>query len=188
MAADTIIATVADSLIVVNPENGTLAMVNQATLDLLGYKEDELIGQPVSMLFEEDSIFKGAWLEKLIKEGTVHDYNAVYRTKDGKEIPVSFNSSVIRDKQGEMVGIVGIARDMREIRKLIAELESSRAEIEEYSKTLEERVAERTEELSKTVERLEKFAEVTVGRELKMAKMEKEMESLKELTGGQEGV
>ena len=38
---------------------------------------------------------------------------------------------------------------------------------------------------------MEKFAEVAVGRELKMAKMEEEMESLKaklkELTSGQEG-
>ncbi len=191
--ADTIIATMADFLTVVNTENGTIAVINQATLDLLGYKEDELIGQPVSMFFEEDSIFnlldgkhptgfKGPWLEKLIKEGVVYNYNTVYRTKDGKEIPVSLNSSVIRDKQGKIVGIASIARDMRKIRKLIAELESSRTEIEEYSETLEESVAERTEELSKTVAKLTDFRDATIYMLTDLDKTTKALEKAKDYT------
>ncbi len=191
-AAADILTTMANSLILISPDAKILT-VNPATVELLGYEEEELIGQPVGKIFiEEVTLFKGARLKKLIEEGFIRDYDMTYKTKLGEKIPVSFSGSAMRNKEGELVGIVGIAKDMRETRKLIADLEVSRDEIEEYSKTLEEGVAKRTEELSKTVEQLEKFAEVAVGRELKMAKMEKEMESLKgklrELTSGQEGV
>ena len=75
---------------------------------------------------------------------------------------------------GEKKEKVGGVRDITELKKLIFDMGSSRAE------------------LQGNLEQLEKFAEVAVGRELKMAKMEEEMESLKaklrELTSGQEGI
>jgi len=45
-----------------------------------------------------------------------------YRTKKGEVIPVSFSGSVMRDHEGKLIGIVGIARDIREIKHLQDEL------------------------------------------------------------------
>jgi len=122
--ADNIIKSMIDTLIVVDPD-GKIKTINKATSDLLGYSEDELIGKPVEKIFtaaekkEEVSMFKGNRLKKLMKEGTVRDYNMKYRTKKGDVIPVSFSGSVMRNKDGNLVGIVGIARDMREIKRLM---------------------------------------------------------------------
>ncbi|MDA3792403.1 MAG: PAS domain S-box protein, partial [Elusimicrobia bacterium] len=122
---DNIIKSMVDTLIVVNSE-AMIKTVNQATQDLLGYKKDELIGKPVGIIFaeeeeeEEDTLFKGTRWEKLLKEGSVRDYDMVYRTKNGKKIPVSLSGSVMRDKEENLVGIVGIARDIRE-RKIMEE-------------------------------------------------------------------
>ena len=50
---ESIMSSMTDSLIVVNPD-ATLRSVNKAALDLLGYKEDELIGQPVKKIFLQE--------------------------------------------------------------------------------------------------------------------------------------
>jgi len=47
-------------------------------------------------------------------------------------------------------------------------------------KELEEKIKEAIEELQKKVEELEKFHRLTVGRELKMIELKKEIERLKE--------
>jgi len=52
-------------------------------------------------------------------------------------------------------------------------------ELEELAKSLEGRVKERTKELEKRLGELEKFHKLTVGRELKMTKLKKELAKLK---------
>ena len=49
---DNIIRSMVDMLVVVSPD-GTIATVNKATCDLLGYPEHELIGQPATLLFKK---------------------------------------------------------------------------------------------------------------------------------------
>ena len=113
---DNIIGSMIDSLIVFNPDM-TIRKVNQATLDLLGYKEDELVGRQCGILFDQES-FNIKEFEHLTGSGEIRDYSLTFRTKGGGEIPVLFNGSAMRDK-GELIGIVGIARDMREIKRLM---------------------------------------------------------------------
>jgi len=116
---DNIVRSMIDTLIVADPD-GVIKTVNRATLDLLGYTEKELIGKSVGMLFaEEEMLFIGTRLKKLMKGRSVRDYNMTYKTKTGEKIPVSFSGSVIRDNKGKLVGIVGIARNMREINRLM---------------------------------------------------------------------
>lgn len=114
---ETILQSVSDSLVVINPD-ATVKMVNRGTLDLLGYSEDELISRPVNIFSPEETLFKGAKWWKLLREGSVRNYNMIYRAKAGEDIPVNFSGSVMRDKLGNIIGLVGIARDMRELLRL----------------------------------------------------------------------
>jgi len=59
------------------------------------------------------------------------------------------------------------------------DLEKSRKTLEEYSKTLEQKVQERTGELNSKVEELQRMNTIMVGRELKMIELKKEIEELK---------
>ena len=52
-------------------------------------------------------------------------------------------------------------------------------ELEELTKSLDRKVKERTTELQERINQLERFSKLTVGRELKMAELKKEIEELK---------
>ena len=117
-AAGDILSTMGDSLLLIDPE-GKIIEVNNAVLKLLGYSRDELIYQPADLLFSEETpLFKKIVLEKLFKEGLFKDYKMSFRTKNGEEIPISFSWSMMKDKNGDFIGIVGVARDMRDIIRL----------------------------------------------------------------------
>ncbi|OIN97311.1 hypothetical protein AUJ66_03720 [Candidatus Desantisbacteria bacterium CG1_02_38_46] len=177
---DNIIKSMIDTLIVVDPD-AKIRTINPATVELLGYKENELIGKPVATIFtEEISIFKGTRLKKLIEEGSIRNYDITCRTKTGENIPVSFSGSVMKDKEGKLVGIVGIARDMRLTTHLIDELKKSEAQLKEWAKTLEQRVNGRTKELEEKVEELGKFSRLAVGRELKMVELKEKIKKLEQ--------
>ncbi len=115
-----VMKSIMDSLIVVDPD-GRIRTVNRATEELLGYKKGELIGKPVGMLFGEE-FFEDSHLQKLIGKSSVRNYETTYLTKGGKTIPVSFSGSAVRNTEGKLVGVVCIARDMREIKHLQDEL------------------------------------------------------------------
>lgn len=123
---DNILKSMSDTLIIIN-RDGTIRTVNQATLDLLGYRQEELIGKPVDLIVTPlkgrgQIIFKEIFnLGELIERDFVRDYEIVYRSKDGRNIPMSLSGSVMRDK-GEIKGIVAIARDITGRKK--AEYES----------------------------------------------------------------
>ena len=82
-----------------------------------------LIGKPVASIFASAEVegFAGNGMKKLIEKGSLRDYEMTYKTRSGEKIPVSFSGSVMRNKDGELVGVVGIARDMREIKRLMRE-------------------------------------------------------------------
>ena len=89
-----IMSSMTDSLIVINSD-ATLRSVNKAALDLLGYKEDELIGQPVKKIFlqeekEEESILH-KYFQKIIATGAAYHIGLTFLTKQGEAIPVNFS-------------------------------------------------------------------------------------------------
>jgi PAS domain S-box-containing protein len=150
-AAEDILATMADSLILINPDRDIIR-TNQATLDLLGFKEKELIGKPIDAILNERSLFRGEEFQRLIRDGQRKDYDMDYKTKSGELIPISFSASVMYNKQRQIIGIVGVAKDLRQIRRLIKELQEERA-------VLDIRVKQRTAELEKANRELEEKTE-----------------------------
>ena len=126
---DNIIKSMVDGLIVADVQ-GRIREFNRATLDLSGYREEEIVGQTMGVLFCKDPFFEGEGYENLIKKEAMRDHETTYRTKAGEKIPVFFSGSVMRNTDGNPVGIVGIVRDMRESR-LVKELERANRELKE---------------------------------------------------------
>lgn len=128
-----IIKSMTDTLIVINPDT-TIRTVNQATLDLLGYKKYELIGKTIKMIVEEDELFKRQGIEDLIKKGFISGVEKTYLSKNGKKVLVLFSGAVMRDEQRNVQGIVCVAQDITERRRLEEERDMIQLKMMQSSK------------------------------------------------------
>ena len=129
---ESILSSMTDALIVIDPD-ATLRSVNKATLDLLGYKEDELIGQSMKKVFLQEESMLHRYFQKIITEGVADNIGLTFLTKQGKEIPVNFSGAPMQ-QDGKIIGIVGVASDMRQIMAVISDLEGKKRELEEHGK------------------------------------------------------
>ncbi len=124
---ESIIQNFLDTLIVVDAE-AKIQTANTATCRLLGYTEEELKGQSVSMIFAEEEeeeevkhmfqFFKEPEkAETLRPQDTIRNCELTYKTKDGRLIPMLFNASILTDEMGNVTGVVAGAKDITEIKQ-----------------------------------------------------------------------
>lgn len=124
----------------------TIRYINRAMRELLGYKEDELLGRPLGChLLVQGTICstQDCILERAIRNREkVRNFETTIQNKDGRKIPVSLNTDLLRDAAGNFTGIVEIYRDLSQINELKAKLErqgniGARGPIVTRSKSLE---------------------------------------------------
>lgn len=119
--AENIISTMPDSLILMDPDLKILE-ANQSLRQLLGYEKRELMGQPLDILLGKPEDITEKIQVELLSKGIIRNCEINYQTKAGGNIPVLFSGSVIKDRQGYIVGIVGIGSDIRAIKQLQGQL------------------------------------------------------------------
>jgi diguanylate cyclase (GGDEF)-like protein/PAS domain S-box-containing protein len=111
--ADAVIADMSNSLIVLNHQM-IIKTVNKAALNLLGYSQEEIVGQSIKLIFAEKLPFDESWLERMIQSGSIRNVETTYRSKDGRTIPVIFSCSMMKDDRSETDGIICVAQDLTE--------------------------------------------------------------------------
>ena len=132
---ENILRSLMNALIVVTPD-GTIQAVNVAACSLLGYSEAELVGWPMTKILSISDIAspdQGTGLADVIRHGALRSVEKVYRTKDGRSIPVLFSGSMMYDDTGSVQGIVCIAQDITE-RKQTEELRRQKEAAEEANR------------------------------------------------------
>lgn len=113
LAADSILDTILDSLILTNRDL-KITTVNKETCKLLGFTENELLGKDIEMVFGNDELFSRAAFLQLLERGPIRNYEIQFIAKGGRNIPVEFSVSEHKDSYGNLIGIVIIARDITE--------------------------------------------------------------------------
>lgn len=121
------------SLIEANPDpfvtigtDGRITDVNSALEDMTGYLKDEIIGTDFSDYFTEPELASTAY-QKAFSEGLNLDLPLELKHKDGRHTSVLYNSTVLRNESGQVIGVFAAARDITELRRLereIAEISS----------------------------------------------------------------
>jgi FixJ family two-component response regulator len=198
---ESILNSVVDILFVVDT-NGMIKTINQGALDLLGYGEAELIGQHINVLFSKEgegeemgaaimstlAVAKGqaeatairdsAGFHRLVREGRIQHCEMMYQAKSGEMIPVSFSGSLIHGPGGSLIGIVGIARDMRELKRLIQQEKNFIAAAADADKKRAAGLEKVNRDLAEKGKRLQRFQDITVDREMVMVALKKEINDL----------
>jgi two-component system CheB/CheR fusion protein len=122
--------------------SGMIQSWNAGAEQIYGYAADEVIGQDIELLVPDERRGESRVLcERIARGETVAPFETVRVRKDGQRIHVSVRFSPVRDREGRIVAISAVARD-------ITDRVKARRELEEAHAALDRRVRERTAALA----------------------------------------
>jgi PAS domain S-box-containing protein len=124
LVADIIIKNAPDPVFVSDLE-GKILQANDAVSQLLGFRQDEVVEQSLSrFISEEETREFTAALREVVERGVTRNAVLNPRAATGEVIPTTLNASALRDADGNVIGAIGVLRDMRELDKARAYAES----------------------------------------------------------------
>jgi PAS domain S-box-containing protein len=111
-----IVEASSDAIISETPD-GAITSWNKGAERIYGYKADDIIGKPISILVPEGYPDDIPLILKKIRQGENIIYHKAKRVrKDGKLIDVSLTVSPIKDLTGRVVGVATISREITEFK------------------------------------------------------------------------
>lgn len=111
-----------DPLFTISPA-GKITDMNNASINITGLSREKLIGTDFFDYFTEPEKARAGY-EEIFAKGFVSDYPLTIR--DHKLTDVLFNGSVYKDEQGNVLGVVVVARDITEQKIIEKELTEAR--------------------------------------------------------------
>ncbi len=141
------LASIGDAVIVTDP-SGRVTFLNSVAQTLTGWKSEEALQHPLDEVFSIMHEITRQPVEspvtKVLREGGVAGLanHTVLRAKDGSERPIDDSGALIRDDQGQILGVVLVFRDITERRRaeeaqsFLAEASAALATSLEYETTL----------------------------------------------------
>ncbi|MDB5267694.1 MAG: hypothetical protein JWP58_734, partial [Hymenobacter sp.] len=125
-----------DPLVTISPE-GKITDMNSATVYITGIEREQLLGSDFFTYFTEPQMAREVYQEVFAK-GTVADSPLTLRHKDGKLTDVLFNGSVYKNDEGHVLGVVIVARDVTDQKRIATELTEAKIAAERATVLAEE--------------------------------------------------
>jgi PAS domain S-box-containing protein len=104
----------ARDLIWITDSENRFTFVNQSFIEAYGYSREEILGRSRDILVSSKN--PATLYENISRETTDGSWRGelLNRRKDGTEFPVSLSTSEIRNSEGKVIGVIGVARDITE--------------------------------------------------------------------------
>ena len=123
-----LIENIQDAVMSSGPD-GRIISANPAAAAILGYSSpDELVGMPAAELYlypEHRTIL----LEELSQKGYVHNYELLFKKKDGTPIHILASAIIHRDDKGNILEIDGIFTNITELKRAEQTIRHQRDEL-----------------------------------------------------------
>lgn len=121
MAADKILSTMSNFLIILNTHN-EIVLVNKSLLNLLNYKKDDLLGKSSKLIFDYRDELENIPSNKV---GQVKTFETKIKSRENKLIPVLMSVSLIKISEKEPLGLVCLGSDLTKEKEIKKALEKS---------------------------------------------------------------
>src|SRR5437762_11892942 len=99
-------------------------MLNPIAENLTGWKQEEALGRSLKDVFkiisEETEVQIENPVEKVLAKGLIIGLanHTLLINKDGNKIPIDDSAAPIKDREGKIIGVVLVFRDVREKKQL----------------------------------------------------------------------
>jgi PAS domain S-box-containing protein len=128
----TVVNTIQDGVMIVTPD-GQIVSVNHALAEMTGYAREELIGASCTILgCSSCELARGVpschWCV-MFEKGDLRRQQCALIRKDGSRMHVVKNASVLRDKDGGIIGAVETMTDISDLVHKDAQIEGFRREL-----------------------------------------------------------
>ncbi len=104
-------------LIITTDNDGNIVEFNQEAAQLLGFKKAEVINKPISLVWQ-NPLQREELLNMVKKYGVARNQEVCLQSKDGKYHFVILTLSQLKNDEGEVLGTVGISKDISEQKML----------------------------------------------------------------------
>src|SRR6202161_437487 len=105
-------------IIIAVDKSGTVNYYNDGARTSLGYSSEEIIGEGCTRIYK--SIDEARRVMKAMRaskdKGQIASFETEFRNKAGEIIPVMITGTLIHDDDGNEIGSIGFARDIRRLR------------------------------------------------------------------------
>lgn len=125
-----------DPLVTINTL-GKITDMNQALANITGVSREKLTGTDFFDYFTEPSKAREVY-QDVFANGSVADFPLTLRHKAGKLTDVLFNGSVYKDDRGNVLGVVIVARDVTDQKRIARELTEAKVFAELATEIAEE--------------------------------------------------
>jgi len=113
--------------------DGRITSWNKGAERIFGYKADEIIGKPVTVLIPPEHLDEEPGILARIRAGdSVEHYETVRVRKDGTRLDISLTVSPIRGADGRVIGVSKVARDITERKRAEEELRRREEELTDF--------------------------------------------------------
>ncbi len=127
----------ADALIAVDAERRILSM-NPSAEALTGIGESQAIGRPCQEILQSSICGESCPFDRAFhKEEQVTTFDVRVQNRAGESIPVCVNTSVLKNDNGEKIGLVESIRDIRHVLRLMTEREAAVTKAEKLASWFE---------------------------------------------------
>jgi PAS domain S-box-containing protein len=102
-------------------KKGIITFYNDGARQNLGFAYEEVLGKNVLEIYpsveEARRVMAAMRADDGEGKGRVRNFETVFKTKKGEKIPVAISASITYDNQGNEIGSIGFAKDIRGIRR-----------------------------------------------------------------------
>jgi two-component system cell cycle sensor histidine kinase/response regulator CckA len=129
---------IAEVMFVVINSKEEVALTNRKTCEVLGYKQEEIIAKnwfdsflPARIKDQVRTVFAGLMAGEI---GHFRYYENTVLTKDGKERDIAWQSTILKDDEGNIFGILASGEDITDLKQAEKEKQRLEAQLQQSQK------------------------------------------------------